>query len=81
MKEHKALEAGILQGHWNLSLPCSYPSASPFKEQWIRPNKRLNWTGLLFCYSVVLGFRWSCAAADRIKIEEEKAGPLQTIKW
>jgi len=27
-----------------------------------------------------LDFRWSCAAADRIKIEEEKAGPLQTIK-
>jgi hypothetical protein len=30
---------------------------------------------------VVLEFRWSCAAADRIKIEEEKAEPLQTIKW
>jgi hypothetical protein len=31
-------------------------------------------------YSVVLEFRWSCAAADRIKIEEEKARSLQTIK-
>jgi hypothetical protein len=36
--------------------------------------------GFAVFYSVVLEFRWSCAAADRIKILEEKAGPLETIK-
>jgi hypothetical protein len=37
-------------------------------------------SGFAVFYSVVWEFRWSCAAADRIKIEEEKAGLLQTIK-
>jgi hypothetical protein len=36
--------------------------------------------GFAVFYSMVLEFRWSCAAADRIRIEEEKVGPLQTIK-
>jgi len=36
--------------------------------------------GFAVFYSGVLEFRWSCAAADRIKILKEKTGPLQTIK-
>jgi len=32
--------------------------------------------GFAVFYSAIMEFRWRCATADRIKIEEEKAEPL-----
>jgi hypothetical protein len=62
-----------LYGRSVVFLSRIYPSAPPFEEEWSRPKSAPEMNGFAVFYSVVLEFRWSCAAADRIKIEEEKS--------